>query len=350
MRVVVLFLVVAAFGVTAFTISTFIHDQNLSKGQGDEDSKTDDRDSPAGPSATFDPQTGPKPVPVAINRGPEVRDGFRGDAHPVLFGHTQLEVKAEWTPIGKGRDQLDAHLDKRVYAWFTDLSPAQPRRTYTEHDFSAFLPSNVGEVGQTWAIDPEKVLVFLKQFHPRPSLHLVAPGRRAGPDGAFAILRAMSPSHLDIVFRIHAEFYVTPDEERASYSPISAWYTPAYFTGRVLVNRQKGTIDHFRLALANDRALNVHLTVDRASTSTQPHDIVRVDRMELMGGDGILIDKIPWTIALPLADAQGKLAKVFYKSLEIDWVPVDQALARARNLGRPIFALVSWGATDDQSC
>jgi len=31
-------------------------------------------------------------------------------------------------------------------------------------------------------------------------------------------------------------------------------------------------------------------------------------------------------------------------------VPVDQALARARSLGRPIFAIVSWGSFGDQSC
>jgi len=31
-------------------------------------------------------------------------------------------------------------------------------------------------------------------------------------------------------------------------------------------------------------------------------------------------------------------------------VPVEQALARARSLGRPIFAIVSWGSFGDQSC
>lgn len=350
MRVVGLILVIVAFGLIAFAVSTFIYDQSQGVRQEDEASRTEDRNTPFIASSTVDPRTGVKSVPVASNRGSDVLDGFRGDVHPLLFGHTRLEVTAKWTPIGKGRDQLDAHLDKRVYAWFTDLSPVKPQGTYTERDFSSFLPSTLGEVGQLWALDPDKVLVFLKQFHPRPSMHLVAPGRRAGPDGAFAIFRAISPSYLDIVFRIHAEFYLTPADELARYSPISAWYTPAYFTGRVLVNRQTGTVDHFRLSLANDKALNVHLTVDRPGANTQPHDIVRVDHMELTGGDGGLVDRIPWTKSLAPADAQRRLAKVFYKSLEIDWVPVDQALARARSLGRPIFALVSWGATDDQSC
>ena len=43
---------------------------------------------------------------------------------------------------------------------------------------------------------------------------------------------------------------------------ITSWYSPAYFSGRVLVNISTGTVDHFRLALPTDKMLNVHLTVD----------------------------------------------------------------------------------------
>ena len=111
-------------------------------------------------------------------------------------------------------------------------------------------------------------------------------------------------------------------------------------------------MDHFGLQLANDNALNVHLTVDVSATgdNKQAHDIVRVEHMELTGGDGALVENIPWTSALTPAEALNRLAKVFYKSLQIDWVPFDQVLARARSQDRPIFAIVSWGAFDDQSC
>src|SRR5262245_5190340 len=142
-----------------------------------------------------------QPIPVALNRGPEVLDGFRGDVHPLLSGQTRLPVTARWTGIGKGRDQLHRDLHPRLYAWFTELRPTRPEQTYTERDFSAFLPKTVGEVGQLWALDPDRMAHFLRQFHPRPSMKLVAVGRRAGPDGAFAILRAVSASHLDIAFR-----------------------------------------------------------------------------------------------------------------------------------------------------
>ena len=293
-----------------------------------------------------------QPIPVASNRGADVPDGFRGDIHPLLFGQKRLDVTAEWTPVGTGRDQLHRDLNPALYRWFTELRPAHPRQAYTQREFSGFLPETVGEVGQRWALDDDRVVSILKQFHPRPSLHVVAAGRRAGPDGAFAVLRAVSPTHLDIVFRIHAEFYLTPDDWPASQPLIRAWYTPAYFTGRVLVNRELGTVEHFRLALAADKALNVHLTVAAKGIgdTRQAHDVVRVDRMELTGGDGKHDESIAWTSALTMAEAQSRLASIFYKFLDIDWAPIDCAAALASSRNRPIFAVVSWGAFDDQSC
>lgn len=291
-----------------------------------------------------------KPVPVPVNRSAEVLDGFRGDVHPILHGRTRLEVTAHWTALERSRLKLPA-APEAVYSWYTGLRPVVPQTTYTERDFSAFLPQSVTDVGQLWALDPDKVLPFLRQFHANPSLHLVASGRRAGPDGAFAILRAVSPSHLDIVCRVHAEFFITPKDWDAR-QPIFAWYTPAYFSGRVLVNKKTGTVEHFRLALATEKALNVFLTVNPSLLGIPQlaHDIVRVERMELSGGDRGLVDMISWAKSLPPAEANRRLARVFYKFEEIDWVPLDQVVTEARRKDRPIFAIVSWGATDDQSC
>jgi hypothetical protein len=291
-----------------------------------------------------------KPIPVLTNRSAEVLDGFRGDVHPILHDKTRLEVKAFWTPLERSGLKIPA-APEVAYSWYTQLRPAAPQMIYTEREFSGFLPESVREVGQTWALDPEKVIVFLKQFHANPSLHLVATGRRAGPDGAFAILRAVSSTHLEIVFRVHAEFYVTPKDWDPK-QPIFAWYTPAYFSGRLVVNKKAGTVEHFRFALATEKALNVFLTVNPSLMGIPKlgHDIVRVDRMELLGGNATFADSLSWTSSLPLAEANRKLARVFYKFEEIDWVPLDQVLPQARSKNRPIFAIVSWGATDDQSC
>jgi hypothetical protein len=278
-------------------------------------------------------------------------EGFRGDIHPLLFGETRLEVTATWTPIGKGRDGLDHSVVPLVYSWFTDLRPAEPRRNYAARDFSALLPAKMGEVGQVWELDADRMTEILKQFHPHTSMHLIATGRRAGPDGAFALLRAVSDSYLDVAFRIHAEFFVTPGEGTPGTAPINAWYSPAYFEGNMLVNQKNGMVDYFRLALANQKALNVHLTVGATGTlSKEGHDIVRVERMDLVGGSMPAPGAIPWTKEMTPAAASAKLAKIFYKSLEINFVPCDQALALARSRGKPVFAIVSWGSFDDQSC
>jgi hypothetical protein len=308
-------LVILAFAMTVYSVSTFVNDPRRESASADAD-----------------------------------LDGLSEDLHPLLSGQTRLEVKAEWTPVGKGRDRLDRTVNPIVYSWFTDLRPAEPRKTYTERDFSAFLPPAVGEIGQTWALDLDKIAGILKQFHIHPSMHLIASGRRAGPDGAFALLRAASPSYLDILFRIHAEFFLTPGEGTPGTAPINAWYTPAYFSGSMLVNKQTGTVDYFQLCLPTERALNVHLTVDANSRgfTVQAHDVVRVDRLELSGGREP--EGIHWSKELAPAEAYRRLAKMFYKSLEIDFVPCEQALALARSKSRPIFAIVSWGSFEDQSC
>lgn len=291
-----------------------------------------------------------KPKPVPANRTADVRDGFGGEVHPLLHGRTRLDVTASVTPPDRARIKFGS-APEQVYGWYTGLKPAAAQATYTEREFSAFLPAGVPEVGQVWELDPERVKVFLRQLHANPSMHLVATGRRAGPDGAFATLRAVSPTHLDIAFRIHAEFFVTPNFG-VEGPPVAAWFTPAYFAGRLLVNKTTGTVEHIRLALPTEKALNAFLTVNPSllDIPVLGHDIVRVDRMELSGGDAGLADRVAWTQSLTPAEAARKLARTFYKFEEIDWLPPEQVQAAAKAKSRPIFAIVSWGSTDDQSC
>jgi hypothetical protein len=165
------------------------------------------------------------------------------------------------------------------------------------------------------------------------------------------VLRAISPTHADVAFRIHAEFFVTP-KVGGRLQAVYAWFTPAYFQGRVLVNRQTGRVEHFRLALPTEKALNAFLTANPSLLGIPSlwHDIVRVERMDLEGGDPKAADAVAWAKALPPADAARRLARAFYKFEEIDWLPFDRVLAKSRETNRPVFAIVSWGSTDDQSC
>src|SRR5262249_25484697 len=111
-----------------------------------------------------------EPETVPANRGQDVPDGFRGDVHPLLRGHTKLEVKARWTPVGKGRDKLDEHLPE-LYSLFQKAKPARSAIIYTEREFSAFLPEKIESAGQVWAMDLDKVAAVLRQFHPNVTMH-----------------------------------------------------------------------------------------------------------------------------------------------------------------------------------
>jgi hypothetical protein len=297
-------------------------------------------------------------VPVPANRTADVADGFQGEVHPALHGETRLAVTARWTRPGRGRDKLDARvidnleelLPEQMYAVFRDAKPAQQTHVYTQREFSAFMPDKIESAGQLWAMNLDKVAGVLKQFHPNVSMHPRAKGRRAGPDGAFGVLRAVSTGYLDIAFRLHAEFNLTPKEYQHHALPITMWCTPANFTGQMLVNRKAGTVDYFHLDLPRDKTLNMHFTVFADFLKGEQHDIVRVEHMELTGGDSTVVNGVRWDQFMELAQANAKLAHEFYKFNDIAWVPTEKALSVARESKKPILAMVMWGSLDDQSC
>jgi len=293
-----------------------------------------------------------EPVPLNLTAG--IGDGCRGEANPLLHGRTRLEVTASWVADGSRLNASEKFLINGHH-FFLERAPARERQTYTERDFSAFLPEQLPAVGQIWSLDPDRVAAFLRQLHPSPSMHLDGEGRRVGPDGAFAILRGMTPSHLDIAFRVHAEFDVTADLPKDMHA--KAWYAPAYFSGQMIVNRDKGTVEYFRLAVPTDKWLNVELTVKHLDITVQPgekpvgHAMARIDRMELQGGNSALAARADdQGEAITQAEAQRRLQRVYYKFMDIQWLPFEDVLAAARDEQKPILAVVLWGNLDDQSC
>jgi len=297
------------------------------------------------------------PESVAAERSGRVPKGFRGAVHPVLHSPTRLAVAAHWSSLGQGKEQLERRVPPSVYSLFMNLKAAAPNQIYTERAFSALMPAAAGSVGEIWEIDRDDVAIFLRQFHPRPTLHLVSSGRRAGPDGAFGLLRAVSPTHLDVVFRIHAEFDIAQN----------VWLTPACFWGRMIVDKTAGTVEYFRLWVPTENRLNVHLTVAESvpKGGTEPaifrkieqgdvvhskRDIVRVEQMELVSANHELPETLEWSSAIDMGEARLQLKQAFYAFENIDWAPWQQAPEVAAATHKPILAVVLWGALDDQSC
>jgi hypothetical protein len=315
--------------------------------------------SPSG--GTLPSQTPRKPLaidfskrePVALNRGPEVSDGFRGELHPLLHGLGEMQVTANWNfdRTQASDSAFPFFAPPAVRNLFLRLDTSVVSRSYSARDFSRFLPEKeVGAVGQIWAIDSDKVAEFLKQFHPCPSMHLVAKGRRAGPDGAFAVLRAVSSSHLDILFRAHAEFDVMPDDMKLELPVPEAWFSPAYFLGRLVIDRQAGSVEYFRLGVPTDSEYNAHVTFATGHPGQEVHGWMRLKCMELVGGNPRCIEGASWTDQIEPADALGRLAKVFYTFKQIDWVAFDKVQDIARAQQKPILVMSALGAMDEQTC
>lgn len=262
-----------------------------------------------------------------------------------------IQVQAYWDPIADASLGMPDYAPK-YEALFKNLSPAHPTQEYDVAAFKAFLPKGSVPVGHVWKLDMNEVLPFLQQFHPGATAEMhINPGgegvieilgRRIvlvkvglESEGAFACLRALSPTYAEIVFRIHAEFQL--DEEARAY------FTPAQFTGRLILNRNRGTIRDFWLYLP-PRKTNVDINAFGGA------DMVYVPRMELIAQNAHDQSDIVWETTITENEAKDLLEASFYKWSEIERFPIEEAVAQAQAENRPLHIVLTWGVFDDESC
>ena len=264
------------------------------------------------------------------------------DLNNVLNNSASLEVHAHWDPIADSTYNL--HKNSPENAELFDLSPHEAIREYQGQAFNAFLPSSTLVVGDVWELDLDKVIPFLSQFHPGATGEL-----RHGQKGAFACLRALSPDYVDITFRIHAEFTLATrpnpnwkpgSDERQVYL---SRFIPSQYTGRLCINLKTGVICDFSLALP-PRNSNVDINDFGYA------DMVFVPRMELFATPTKTPDDIEWETAITPEAARRRLESKFYKFAEINWLPIEAAVAESEATQRPIHVVIAWGPLDDESC
>ena len=259
----------------------------------------------------------------------------------VLNSSARLQVHAYWEPIADSTFRMHKALPEHVELF--DLSPNQPVKEYGAGAFKTFLPSSTVTVGDVWELDANSVVSFLRQFHPGATADL-----GYGEEGAFACLRACSSNYAEIAFRIHAEFTLKSAayqewQEANDEGESEARFIPSQFSGKILVNLKSGTVRAFSLALPT-RNSNVDLNAYGGA------DMIFVPRMELLAADETDQDDIAWDTAITTEAAHRALELKFYKFAEIDWLPVDEAVAQAKATNRPIHAILVWGCLDDESC
>ena len=263
------------------------------------------------------------------------------DLSTALKSSASLKVHAHWDPIADATYNLHKEPEN---AELFDLSPHETIREYKGEAFNAFLPPSTVAVGDVWELDLNAVIPFLSQFHQGATGEL-----RHGQEGAFACLRARSADYADITFRIHAEFTLAtrrkPGWKPGTHEHLidEARFIPSQFAGRLLINLKTGVIYDFSLALP-PRNSNVDIN------DFGHADMVFVPRMELLATSTKARDDIESENSITVEEARKRLELKFYKFAEINWLPLEEAVAESEATQRPIHAVLAWGPLDDESC
>ena len=269
------------------------------------------------------------------------------DFSNTLSSTASVQVKAHWDPIentsnnlhrsteekfNRAKAQWREPVDMEWEEWLALFNPrpAHPLKSYCTEDFQVFLPPSTVNVEEVWDMDPERILPFLRQFHPSATTNI-----RYGQNGAKACLRALSSEYADIVFRIHARFILD--------ASIGAYFMPAQFAGHLLINRNSGTICQFTLSLP-PRNSNAAIYAFRTA------DIAFVPRMEFLSLSQTEPKSIAWETAITEKEVAEKFQNSLYKFTEIEWTPIEDAVELAKATNRPIHAVLLFGVLDDESC
>lgn len=299
--------------------------------------------------------------PLLMETMTKSKDGFLGISHDALSG------LRNWT------------------------APASPMSMMLAQQFKAFLPSkNKLEVGDTWWIIPSELNIFtgylpnnrfyppapkgkeiiihklLSMFHPRPFVKT-----RFAPQGAVACVQAVAEFYYKIAFRIHAEFQLNEPPD------FPFWFSPAQFTGYIILSKDSSHVREFKLAVPNNRSLNVDMEwlYGARESSNMEVDIGYLPQMELESlgpsipsvihdengnvinsrdpeGEPIqfIFETISWQQEITWEEASHKLEVAMYPFKKVSYFPFAQAFERAKSESKLVHSILLWGALDDQSC
>jgi len=303
-----------------------------------------------------------------------------------------VTVKASFQPLDL--DSMSAFSKKRndhggvdrMYDIHTEglrkwAAPFINELNFTCQDLKVFLPGSKKSVGDVWNIvlpitskyepglshnryqqeapmsDREQTLTnLLTMFGPAPFLL-----NRFAPQGTMAVLRAFSKDYLDIVFRMHAEFQINEPPN------FPFWFSPAQFTGNIIISNDGKHVEDFTLYVPNDKKLNVDMEwiTGKKKIIDQPNDpwemevdIGYIPEMALhIDGPshkvGELVKEkqlINWEKEISESQARRLLQKKFYPFQEIRYYPFNITYEKANEESKLVHQILLWGSLDDQSC
>jgi hypothetical protein len=248
-----------------------------------------------------------------------------------------LELTARWERLTD-----TVYRFEHEHALIRDLAPADPIERHDAARFDALLPKKPVAVGEVWPVDVDAALPFLRQLHAGATRELHHDfGAGLAAQGGFACLRALDDAHAEIVLRLHADFRIAGDGTLGATS----WFTPSQFRGRIAIDRRRGEIIGFELAVPSASAnVDVNVAIDGNVTA----DIGRVPRMEVAGGEFPELAADAAQIAVATADQA--LARALYPFAAIEWLDLETARAESRESGKPLHVIALFGSLMDESC
>lgn len=256
---------------------------------------------------------------IAINLDSKAEVSVKGFIAPIEY--TQYNFHERW----------DALANLRV---------AEPEKQYATSVFRAFLSDEAVSVGDVWQIEEEGALALLRQLHPNPHLDMhIDVGDSCG---SWACLRAYNDQLTHVVFRIHAEFALT-----------DGWFTPSQFAGHLVIDRNEEQIVFFQMRVP-EGVLNFDVNWQTTEEGWEPSMIITdtgyCPQMELCAGVEPGVQNLEFIEAITEEEAAHKLILCFYKSQQIHWVSLEEALEIAQLEQKPVHAISVDGPLADESC
>lgn len=247
-----------------------------------------------------------------------------------LNGDTEVLVTGCIAPIEY--TQRDYHVDWDELA---NLKAAEPEKQYPTSIFQAFMPSGAVSVGECWQVEEEGILTLLRQLSPNPQLELEIGGENSY--GLWACLRAYNDAFAEVLFRIHAEFVLE-----------KGWFAPSQFAGHLVIDRLEKRVAAFKMHVP-DATLNFDARW-KIRDGLCGADIGFCSQMELCTGAQDVLQDAKFTEEITQEEALNTLMLCFYKSAQINWIPLEEALELAPVLQKPVHAISSGGPLADESC
>ena len=244
-----------------------------------------------------------------------------------LDGTSEVALKGFIAPVEY--TQYNFHVEWDALANF---AVAEPEKRHSASVFHAFLPDAAVAAGDLWQVEEEGALALLKQLNPNPRFNLDI--NNGDSYGLWACLRAYNDKSAEIVFRIHAEFVL--NEGR---------FTPSQFKGHLLIDRMNGKVVSFKMYVP-EGVLNFDVGWNKLGAI----DVGYCPQIELRTETQTTLSDTETVASITQEEAEREMILRFYKSEQINWVSLEEALEMMQVQQKPVHAISIDGPLADEAC